>query len=84
MKKDNDIINYDIKLLYREWKKESGLEGLSVKQTFAVIWFIVSLIGLTISDDSPMTAYLIVWANILISFLLVKRIYSKKDIEEKE
>ena len=57
--------------------KEAGLSGLTAKQWILLIWFGLSLMGLTIDDDAPALAWLIVFANVAISGYLCRKIKIK-------
>ena len=53
--------------------KEAGFEGLNIKQIFLVLWFALSLTGLTMNDDAPLWALAIVIASVILSGLLCKK-----------
>jgi hypothetical protein len=50
--------------------REAGLSGLTPKQALLVAWFLLSLFGLTMNEDAPLWAWVIVAANLIASGLL--------------
>jgi len=50
--------------------KDAGLSGLKAWQHLLVLWFCMSLMGLTMNEDAPILAWIIVFASLIISGLL--------------
>ena len=58
---------------YYKILKEAGLSGLTAKQWILIIWFSVSLIGLTMNEDAPLIARLIVIVSVITSGYFCKK-----------
>jgi hypothetical protein len=50
--------------------KEAGFAGLTFKQALLVIWFSLSIVGLTMNEDAPIGAWAFVIANTIASGLI--------------
>jgi hypothetical protein len=53
--------------------REAGFAGLTKRQALLVAWFSLSLFGLTMNEDAPLWAWVIVFANLIISGLLCRK-----------
>ena len=53
--------------------REAGLSGLKWWQVLILLWFSLSLFGLTMNGDAPAPAWAAVWSSLAVSGLCIKK-----------